>query len=366
MTAPASATATAPLEARPDRRWFLLPAAIAIGSRCYSTLVLLGLHALPGMRPSLLTVWDAAWYERIAKDGYHGGVVHGGHDFAFFPAWPLLMKVTSLGVLPLVETGALLANLLFVAAVIVIWRVLADRLGERTATAGVVLLSFAPSAWVFSLPYSEPLFLLAVGSYFLIRPESRWRIVAAALAMFTRIAGAGLVASALGRASTTRGRERAVALAAAAAGALAFAIWWGFIAVLTGRFTGFLLGSPSWAGGSSGLTRLAFAFAHPKLARLAWLGFGALVTLGALALVRRDRELAVFALAVLALSLLPGGMVNSMPRYALSAFPAFAGLGLVAERFDRRLVWIAAVLFALAQIAFATAVLLAPPRGVAP
>lgn len=347
------------------RRWYLLPAGIAIASRLYSTTLLMVLDSLPGMRPNLFTVWDAAWYVRIAEAGYHGGVVHGGHDFAFFPAWPFLMKLASLGVFPLPATGAVLANALFVLAAVVIWRVLADRLDAATATAGLTLLAFAPSAYVFSLPYSESLFLLAVGSFFLAGPGSRWRIVAIALAMFTRIAGAGLVATALVRAATTHGRERAVALAAVAAGCLAFAIWWSFIAVLTGRLTGFLLGSPSWAGGRSGLIRLLVAVAHLNLARAAWLGFTGLVVLGAIALVRRDRELGVFALTVLALSLLPGGTVNSMPRYALSAFPAFAGLALLGERYDPRLVWLGAVLFAAAQVGFAVAVLVTP-RGAAP
>ena len=44
------------------------------------------------------------------------------------------------------------------------------------------------------------------------------------------------------------------------------------------------------------------------------------------ALARRDRELSLYALACLAMTLLPGGLVSSSPRYALSAFPAFAGL----------------------------------------
>jgi len=353
-------------QAQRGDRWFLLPAAIALASRLYSIAVLLVLDALPGMRPHLLMVWDAAWYVRIAEAGYHGGVVHGGHDFAFFPAWPLLIKLGSLGVFPLSLTGAVLANVCFVAAAVLIWRVLADRLGEAVATAALLLLAFAPSAYVFSLPYSEPLFLLAAGSYFFARPESRWRLPAAALAMVTRIAGIGLVASALVRAATSQGRGRLDALGAAAAGCLAFAIWWSFIALLTGQFTGFLLGSPTWAGGGSGLTRIGVALTHPNLARLAWLGFTGLVAVGAALLFRRDRELAVFGAVVLALSLLPGGTVNSMPRYTLSAFPAFAGLALVLGRLDRRAVWVAAALFALGQIAFAALILAAPPRGVAP
>ncbi len=66
-------------------RWYLLPAGIAIVSRLYSAVVLIALHFLPGIRQDLLLAWDAAWYVRIAETGYHGGVVHGGHDFPSSP-----------------------------------------------------------------------------------------------------------------------------------------------------------------------------------------------------------------------------------------------------------------------------------------
>jgi len=346
--------------------WFAVPVAIAVASRVYSSVVLGVLASLPGMRGGLPGVWDAAWYIRIAEGGYHGGVVHGGHDFAFFPSWPLLVKVASLGVLPLDVTGAVVANILFVVAAALIWRVLAERLGDAAATGGIALLAFAPPAYVFSLPYSEPLFLLASAAYFLAGPESRWRLPLAALTMLTRIAGAAVVASALTRAATSHGRARWAALAAAAAGCLAFAIWWGFIALLTRQFTGFLHGSPSWAHADSGLARIVAAVRQPSVARLAWLAFLGIVGLGAIRLLPIDRELAVFSIVALALALLPGGTVNSMPRYALSAFPAFAGLALLAQRLDRRLVLALAVAFALAQIAFAAWIMAAAPRGVAP
>ncbi len=67
---------------------------------------------------------------------------------------------------------------------------------------------------------------------------------------------------------------------------------------------------------------------------------------GALLVLRRDRELGVYALVALALGLLPGGFIASMPRYSLVAFPAFAGL---AQRLGRRAAQVLVVLFALAQ-----------------
>ncbi len=352
----------------PGRRWpwFAIPVAVAVASRAYSLAILGALTLVPGMRRGLPAVWDAAWYLRVARSGYHAGVVSGGHDFAFFPAWPLLVKVASLGVLPSGAVATLLANALFVVAAVLIWRVLDERLGRAAATGGVALLAFAPPAYVLSLPYSEPLSLAATAAYFGVGPASRWRLPAAALAMFARIAGAAVVASALARAAMARGRERWTLLAAAAAGTLAFAIWWGFIAHLTGQFTGFLHGSPSWAGGSSGLVRIGVALARPTISRLVWLAFLGIMAVGAVGLMRADLELAVFSVAALALALLPGGIVSSMPRYALAAFPAFGGLALLAQRLDRRLVVALAVVFAVGQVLFAAWAMAAPPLGAAP
>jgi hypothetical protein len=62
--------------------------------------------------------------------------------------------------------------------------------------------------------------------------------------------------------------------------------------------------------------------------------------------VRRDVELGVYSLGVLAISLLPGGVIYSLPRYAVVAFPAFAGLsGVLGRRGTLALV----VALALAQ-----------------
>jgi hypothetical protein len=349
--------------------WFAVPAVVAVASRVYSLAVLTVLSGLHGMRGTggLLSVWDAAWYLRIADGGYHGGVVHGGRDFAFFPAWPILVKIASLGGrLPADVVATVLANALFVVAAVLIWRVLETRMGSTAATGGIALLAFAPPAYVFSLPYAEPLFLLAVGCYYLAGPTSRWRLPLAALAMFTRIAGAAVVASALQRAATTKGRERLAALAAAVAGTVAFAVWWGFIAIITRQFTGFLHGAPGWGSGRHGLLAVVAAVRLPSLARIAWLGFIVVAGVGSLLVVRRDPELAVFSLVTIAVALVLGNTVNSMARYALTAFPAFGALADVIGRRDRRLLAALVVVGAVLQIAFARWVLLAAPLGVAP
>ncbi len=343
--------------------WVGTPAVIAVASRVWSAFWMMALiPAVHTARGLPFAIWDAIWYFGVVKNGYHGHAVRGAHDFAFFPAWPALIKLGSLTGLHPALVGTVLANLLFVAAAILTWRVLDLRLGGTVATGGLLLLSFAPSAYVFSMAYSEPLFLLATAAYFLASNTSARRGLFAGLAMLTRIAGAAVAASALVQFVFGPRPGRRTAFLVMLATSLVFGIWWMFIAYLTHRFTGFLSGSPAWVHGGTGLERLVEAVRRPTIQRVGWIAFFVIVGLGALALLRVDRELAVFSIAAIALAFLPGGLVPSMPRYALAAFPAFAGLALL---FGRRGTWAIAGCFALAQIAF-VAWMIALPGGQAP
>ncbi len=325
---------------------------------------LAGLLRLPGVAgqrpwPSAPTepvrAWDAGWYLQVARSGYHAAPVtlsatNAHYDFAFFPLWPAVIRLSTLGVLPAAATSVVLANLLFIAAAVLVWKLLAERFEPALATGGVALLAFSPPAYVFSLAYSEPLFLLLAAGYFLSRTHPLRRGLTAAVAMAARISGAAIVASAALDALVTRGRERRAALLTVILGAAAFAAWWLFIAWLVHDPLGFLHGSPSW-GRSSGIVQILAQVRHPDLRRLAALGFTALVLVGALLVLRRDRELGVYALVAVALGLLPGGLIASMPRYSVVAFPAFAGL---AERLGRRGTLVVVILFGFAQWFFVT------------
>ncbi len=341
---------------RAMRSWVPIPLTIALVSRAYSAVLveLANLLSHPH-RLNPFAAWDAGWYLQVAKSGYHATPVtlsatNVHYDFAFFPLWPIAIRLSTLGVFPAAASAALLANLLFIAAAVLAWKVLADRFSPALATGAVALLAFSPPAYVFSLAYSEPLFLLLAAGYFLARRHPVRRGLLAALAMAARIAGAAVVASAAVDALLARGRERRAALLTVVLGAAAFAAWWGFIAVLVHDPLGFLHGSPSW-GRSSGLVQLLDLVRHHDPRRLAAVGFTLVVSAGGLVILRRDRELGVYALAALALGLLPGGLISSMPRYALMAFPAFAGL---AERLGRRGVLLLTLAFALAQWFFVT------------
>lgn len=75
-----------------------------------------------------------------------------------------------------------------------------------------------------------------------------------------------------------------------------------------------------------------------------------IAVVSSLLLLRRNRELGVFALAAVLISLSPGGALHSMPRYTLAGFPLFVGIG---ERLGNRALAVVVVLFAAGQVALA-------------
>lgn len=140
---------------------------------------------------SPLARWDASWYLRIADSGYAGSDVRA----AFFPLYPLLVRAvaTPFGASP----GALLiasyavALAAFLAALMLLYRLVSLELGRALAGPALLLLAVFPAAVYFGAPYSESLFLLlAVGAFYAARTNHwAWAGVALACAAATRSAG---------------------------------------------------------------------------------------------------------------------------------------------------------------------------------
>ena len=298
-----------------------------------------------------LTTWDGSWYSRIAMGGYHGPPVDGIHyDFAFFPAWPVLMRILTLGFLPPGAVGIVAANLLFIVGAVLAWRLLADRWNPPVATGAVALLAFAPPAYSFSMVYSESLFLVAVaGSMVASRP---WvSALFGAVAGLTRLAGLAIIAA--GAAAIGVAREHQRRLLAAAIGAFAgFALWFLYVAVLSGHPMGFFEGSRSWM--RSDVFRSQWRIIAPHLFAYAGrFGFVALVLVGSLLAVRHDRQLGFFAVATVGIAILSvtSVPVQSIARYAMPAFPAYAP---ISDRLGRRGTIALVIVFAVAEVWFAS------------
>ena len=293
-----------------------------------------------------LEAWDGYWYRRIAEHGY---LLVPGHqsDPAFFPLYPLLLKVLdSLGIAT-AGAGVVLSNLLFLSALLAF-----DALGREffpaaLARRATLLLAVFPTSYVCSMVYPESLVLLAFALAGLFAVRRQWLpcSIAAALAALARPEGALLVlpigAGVLGRrhaAPSAQERGRGVAaLLAAPAAALSFPAYlgwalhdalawskaeqaWGRSFRLDGIFRAF--GQIGDEAGRHGWTARDVAFCGVTLVLL-WAAW------------RAGAPRAWIALGVLIVLLpLGSGSFASDARFALLALPAYWGLAWLCR--DRR------------------------------
>lgn len=294
--------------------------------------------------------WDSGWYYRIARDGY--SYVEGRQStVVFFPAYPLLMRITGgvvgnaylAGILVTVAAGIGAAALFFAWA--------RDRLSPGAATAALALFVLYPySFFLFGAVYADAVFVCAVlGAFVLLERGHPWLAgLVGAVATASRPMGAVLVVGLAVRAWERRreaGAERAgrwpeagVLLSAAGVAAFSLYLWSRF-----GDPLAFLAGQEAWdqqAGLRTWLKVQFFEDVTDFRSPLSWLTFVAhpVLTVAGLALVPRvfrrfGTGYGAYVLLLIGLSALSTKNFFGMSRYLLAAFPCFAVAGeLVADR----------------------------------
>ena len=276
-------------------------------------------------------VWDSGWYLDIAQHGYSSALrqdpaILNQANFAFFPLYPLLMRLLA----PLVGgpfvAGLVVSNVCLLVACLVLMRLVALDHGPDVARRAVKYLVLFPTAFILSGAFSESLFLaLSVSAFLLVRKE---RLLAAGVigffASLTRSVGVVLVVPLLlqyvlqRRSASRRLEPRALLLLVAPLG-LAFWSAWNF--VLTGNALAFAQIQASWGRTlRSPLAMLAEGLGASRLdARLsAWMALAALAAVVAFAR-RLGPVYVLLSLLLIAIPLSTG--LQSMPRYLLAAFP---------------------------------------------
>jgi hypothetical protein len=283
--------------------------------------------------------WDAVWYGWIAQHGYDPAIGHG-NAAAFFPLYPLAWRVVSALPGPMTLWGSLLSSALFAAALCLLYVITRARYDERLARRTALYLAIFPLTFVFALPYAESLFLLLTLGAFALTWHGRWWQGSAvgALAVLARPVGIALVPALAWRRYRAEGRRwRAyLPLLLMPAAELAFYLYLGW---RTGNF----MANPDAQerGWGRGVSILPWVVVHTlwhdvieggHLRFLIHIGF-TLLWCGLFYKAWRMRmpgEYLIFAaLAVL----LPtsGGLLVSMGRFGMVAFPLFWALASWAE-----------------------------------
>jgi len=133
--------------------------------------------------------WDAVHYLNIATQGYQGT------DMAFFPLFPLLIRVLGRLVGNHLIAGILISNGSFFFGLLFLYKLLEHEYDRTVARRAIFYVSIFPSAVFFSAVYTESLFfMLTVASFYYMRAH-RWWLAGAIgfLAALTRVEGVLLV-----------------------------------------------------------------------------------------------------------------------------------------------------------------------------
>lgn len=334
--------------------WYLTPLLVFAVSRLVVHLVVVMLD-IYGYPPSnSLGTWDASWYERIARDGYApvtgSGVSGPLNHLAFLPGVPFsarwLAAISPLGVL---EAGVVISMLTAAVGGVVVWRMAEPLVGTERATAGLALLFLAPSAYVFSMFYTEGPMLLCVALLFWWLHRRQWLLVAlAALAAgcirpnaFLLVVPLAIVLVRDHRAGI-RSWTPYLALVAAPA---AFVGWIAYAAHRTGEWNGYFHQQDEGWGSriDGGITTLrtigrVLAFSAERGNEVTnVLG----IALGVIALwcawkVRLPAEWRWWAVANVVLVVMSAQQISGM-RYLLPVFPLFVGAAAATPRAYRPL-----------------------------
>lgn len=213
------------------------------------------------------TLWDGAWYRRIAESGYPSelprdelGTVRQ-NAWAFYPMFPYLARsVMRLTGLPFEVAATVLATVLGYAAAVVMALLLRERVGTAAAVAGITLFATFPTAPALQVAYTESLavLLLCVALWLLTR--QRW-LAAGAVAVLIGLARPialplGLVALVAVVARWRRRHERPVGareklsmLAALAGCGVSGLIWPAVVWGVTGQRDGYTVTMSAWRRG---------------------------------------------------------------------------------------------------------------------
>ena len=138
--------------------------------------------------------WDSAWYLQIAHSGYSTKPAS-----AFFPMYPLLIRVASLAFGSALLAGTMISVAAMGAALYLLYLLARLDLSDEQARTTVMLVAFFPTSFFLSAVYTEALFLmLSIGAIHAAR-TNRWAWAGAlgGLAAATRSGGV-LILLALG------------------------------------------------------------------------------------------------------------------------------------------------------------------------
>lgn len=151
---------------------------------------LVQIDATHGLWLTIWGVWDTDAYLRIAHNWYPA---EKDGTYAFFPLYPLLMRVVGFPFGSSFIGGVIVSNLALLAAAWFLYRLTAMETDHRTGLRAVLFLFLCPAGFVFSGAFTEAIFLaFTLAAFYCVRRGGGYWLYACALgglAAMTRVPG---------------------------------------------------------------------------------------------------------------------------------------------------------------------------------
>ncbi len=133
--------------------------------------------------------YDSTAYLDIAKNGYNSQFADGTGNYHWYPLYPLLIRVFSFIGHDL--AAFLIANIASILAVMALYTLVREELGKSSAYRTAFYILLFPTAYYFTMMYTESLFLLLSLCTFYSAKQEKWLAagIFGFLASLTRIQG---------------------------------------------------------------------------------------------------------------------------------------------------------------------------------
>ena len=306
---------------------------------------LVQVDATHGLWLTIWGVWDTDPYLRIAENWYPAPGEEDG-TYAFFPLYPLLMRMVGFPFGSSFIGGVIVSNLALLAAAWFLYRLTAMETDHRTGLRAVLFLFLCPAGFIFSGVFTEAIFIaFTIAAFYCARRGLRegggyWLYACAlgGLAAMTRVPGVFIAPLLLWEYLKSRDYDvRKVrpdvlflSLTPLGLGLFVLQCYW-----LTGDFLAFSTVQQLWGRElSNPVSSLASAIGSGYLPYIMGACYSIAVLLAVTVFYRRIGPIfLVWTLILMLLPLFSSYLHNplSMPRFAMVAFPFFILMAKIPE-----------------------------------
>jgi Gpi18-like mannosyltransferase len=298
-------------------------------------------YGTPQSIVDLFVRWDSGWYLSIIQNGY-SYVPGKPSNVAFFPLYPLLVKIFSFGFADVTITGIVLSNVALLLAMIYLFRLVQlDYQNTKIPLNSVIFALIFPASFFFSIFYAEGLFLFLTIACFYYARKNRWLLSSlfGFLAALTRALGVFifipilieyLAPTSIKDFKFSKIKKDILWLLLIPAGLLTYMT---YLYIRFSEPLAFLKTETAWSRGfAPGILTLESLFSYPPFYKFTFLGFVVLSIFMLVYLIYSKVRISyIVYTAVQLFIILSSGLMESFPRYMSVLFPIYIGFAIMAK-----------------------------------